>query len=79
MDIHKLIGKLPRPKAGWTLGNYKYTGPYNPLDQQLEYNKDTGKITKLHVKSYNKVDEIATFHDVCYDMGKKKVIVTKPW
>ena len=72
VDIHKQIGKLPRPKAGFTPGKYKYMGPYNPLDQQLEYNKDTGEITKWHVKPYNKVDEIAAYHDVCYDMGKNK-------
>ena len=46
LDIHKAIGKLPRPKAGFTPGKYKYMGQYNPLDQQLEYNKDTGEITK---------------------------------
>ena len=39
LDIHKLIGKLPKPKAGWTPGQYKYMGPYNPLDKQLEYDK----------------------------------------
>ena len=72
IDIHKAIGKLPRPKAGFTPGKYKYMGPYNPLDQQLEYNKDTGEITKWHVKPYNKVDEIAAYHDVCSDMGKTK-------
>ena len=27
IDIHTLIGKLPRPKAGFTPGNYKYMGP----------------------------------------------------
>ncbi|MCV6575665.1 MAG: hypothetical protein OIF58_08020, partial [Cohaesibacter sp.] len=31
-DIHKMIGKLPRPKAGWTPGRYKYMGAYNALD-----------------------------------------------
>ena len=50
LDSHKLIGKLPRPKAGWTPSNYKYMGPHNPLDQQLEYDQDTGEITKWHVK-----------------------------
>ena len=38
-------------------------GPYNPLDKQLSYNP---------VKPYNKVDEIAAYHDICYDMGKNK-------
>ena len=72
LDIHKAIGKLPRPKAGFTPGKYKYMGPYNPLDQQLEYNKDIGEITKWHVEPYNKVDEIAPYHDACDDMGKNK-------
>ena len=30
IDIHKAIGKLPRPKAGFTPGKYKYMGSYNP-------------------------------------------------
>ena len=41
LDIHKLIGKLPKPKTGWTPGKYKFMGPYNPLDQQLEYDSGT--------------------------------------
>ena len=28
IDIHKHIGKLPKPKGGWTLPGHKYTGPY---------------------------------------------------
>ena len=72
IDIHKMIGKLPKPKGGWTPGNYKYMGPYNPLENQLEYDKNTGEVTKWHVKPYNKVDEIAAHHDICYDMGKNK-------
>ena len=28
VDIHKAIGKLPKPKSGWTLPGHKYTGPY---------------------------------------------------
>ena len=71
-DIHKAIGKLPKPKGGWTPGSYKYMGPYNPLDKQLEYNKDTGEVTKWHVQPKNKVDKIAAHHDICYDMGKSK-------
>ena len=72
VDIHKLIGKIPKPKAGWTPGNYKYMGPYNPLDKQLEYDRNTGEVTKWHVQPYNKVDEIAAHHDICYDIGKNK-------
>ena len=72
IDIHKAIGWLPKPKGGWTPGKYKYMGPYNPLDKQLEYDRNTGEVTKWYVQPYNKVDEIAAHHDICYDMGKNK-------
>ena len=72
MDIHKLIGKLPRPKTGWTPGNLKYMGPYNPLDKQLKYDPNIGEVLEWHVKPYNKIDEIAAPHDVCDYMGKNK-------
>ena len=72
IDIHKWIGKLPRPKAGWTPGNYKYIGAYNPLDKQLEYDPETGEVLRWHVMPYNKVDEVSADHDICYDMGKDK-------
>ena len=51
-----MIGKLPKPEARWTPGKCKYMGRYNPLEEQVEY----------------EVDEIATYHDICYDMGKNK-------
>ena len=72
IDIHKCIGKLPRPKAGFTPGKYKYMGAYNPLDEQLEYDPETGEVLKWKVMPYNKVDEISAYHDICYDMGKNK-------
>ena len=72
VDIHKWIGKLPRPKAGWTLGKYKYMGPYNPPEKQLSYDQNTGEVTEWRVKRYNKVDEIAAYDDICYDMGRPK-------
>ena len=28
VDIHKAIGRLPKPKSGWTLPGHKYTGPF---------------------------------------------------
>ena len=64
LDLHKWIGKLPKPKAGWTPGKYKYMGPYNPLDKQLNYDPETGKVLEWKVKPYNKVDEIAAYHDM---------------
>ena len=39
MDIHKVIGTIPlRPKKGFVLPKHKYTGPYNPLNKQLDEN-----------------------------------------
>ena len=49
IDIHKLIGKLPRPKSGFTPSKYKYMGPYNLLDKQVEYDPNTGEVQKWHV------------------------------
>ena len=62
MDIHKLIGKLPRPKKGFTLPKHKYTGPYNPLHLQLDKNDKPlpGQ------EPYNAVDKISMHHDICY-------------
>ena len=72
VDIHKLIGRLPKPKGGWTPGSYKYMGPYNPLSEQLSYNKDTGEVIKWNVKPKNKLDKISAYHDICYDRGGNK-------
>ena len=30
------------------------------------------KLTDGKVKLYNRVDEIAAYHDICYDMGGNK-------
>ena len=62
MDIHKLIGKLPRPKKGFTLPGHKYTGPYNPLDEQLDEND----IPIIGQEPFNGVDEISMKHDICH-------------
>ena len=62
MDIHELIGKLPRPKHGFVLPSHKYTGPYNPLHDQLDAqdNPVPGQ------EPFNAVDEISMRHDICY-------------
>ena len=73
IDVHKWIGKLSKPKAGWTPGKYKYmVGPCNRLEKQLSYNPETGEVTEWKVKPYNKVAEIAAYHDICYDMERNK-------
>jgi hypothetical protein len=74
MDIHKAIGKLPfKPKRGFVLYKHRYTGPYNPLDKQLDANDNPlpGQ------EPYNAVDDISRKHDICYrdndnKQGKRK-------
>ena len=44
IDIHSAIGKLPKPKRGWTLPGHYYTGPYNPLEQQVNYDPETEQV-----------------------------------
>ena len=46
--VHKAIGKLPKPKAGWTLPGNRYTGPYNDLENQVGYNPKTGEISEIY-------------------------------
>ena len=73
IDIHALLEKNPitkkmlQPKFG-----YKYLGPYNPLDKQMLYDKQTGDIYKYHEKPKNILDKIASKHDTCYSVGKDK-------
>ena len=69
MDIHKIIGNLPRPKKGFVLPGHKYTGPYNPLEEQLDEND----IPVLGQEPFNAVDAISMRHDICYrDHGDTK-------
>ena len=73
IDIHALIGKLPiLPKKVFVLPWHKYTGPYNPLDKQLD-EKDQPIPGQ---EPYNGVDAISLHHDICYrDHADKKVNV----
>ena len=74
LDIHKMIGKIRfRPKKGFVApGGYAYLGPYNPLNKQVIYNKDTGEIYKINEPAKNRLDEIAMHHDICYSVNPKK-------
>ena len=61
--IHKEIGKLSViPKKGFVLPEHKYTGPYNPLDKQLDENDKPIK----GQEPFNGVDAISLKHDICY-------------
>ena len=70
IDIHKMIGKLPIiPKRGFTLPNMHYCGAYNPLDDQLIYDKD-GNILKYIQQPTGNTDKICAQHDVDYTLSK---------
>ena len=67
VDIHKAIGRLPKPKSGWTLPGHKYTGPYNDLENQVRYDNQ-GNILEICDKPTGKTDAIAMQHDVDYSI-----------
>ena len=68
LDIHKAIGKLPRPARGWTLPEHKYTGPYNDLENQVRYNPKTGEILEIYDQPTGPTDAVAIQHDIDYSV-----------
>ena len=71
-DIHKSIGRLPKPRSGWTLPDHKCTGPYDDLESQLKYNPNTGEKLEIYDQPTGKTDAIAMQHDVNYAVCKDK-------
>ena len=67
VDIHKAIGRLPKPKSGWTLPGHKYTGPYNDLENQVRYDNQ-GNILEIYDMPTGRTDVIAMQHDVDYSI-----------
>ena len=47
IDIHKAILKVA-PKKGFVMPGHHYTGPGNPLEQQLRYDPTTGQILEIN-------------------------------
>ena len=70
IDIHKAIGKLLKPKAGWVLPGHKYTGPYNDLENQVKWDPKTGQILEIYDKPTGSTDAIAMQDDVDYSVCK---------
>ena len=42
------------------------------MNKQVDYNKITGQIYKIHDEPKNKTYEICMKHDICYSIGKNK-------
>ena len=55
VDIHKAIGRLPKPEGGWTFPGHKYTGPYNDLENQVRYHNQ-GNILEIYDMPTGKTD-----------------------
>ena len=66
IDIHSAIGKIPKPKRGWTLPSNDFTGSYNPLEQQLKDEPETGKLLEIYQLPAGPIDVIAMQHGVDY-------------
>lgn len=45
---------------------HHYTGPYNPLDKQLEYDLESEKILEVYQQPRGRSDAVAMHHDVDY-------------
>ena len=71
VDIHNLIMKLPKPKKGFTLPGHNFTGPGNPLEKQVRFDK-TGKILEIMQQPTGKTDAVSMQHDVDYSICAKK-------
>ena len=67
VDVHSLIGKLPRPKKGFTLPGHNFTGPWNPLEKQVRFDEN-GKILEIMQQPTGKTDAVAMQHDVDYSI-----------
>ena len=71
VDIHKAILKVA-PKKGFMMPGHNYTGPGNPLEQQLRYDPNTGQILEIYQKPTGKTDAVSMQHDVDYTICGNK-------
>ena len=71
IDIHKAILKVA-PKKGFVMPGHRYTGPGNPLEQQLMYDPNTGQILEIYQQPTGKTDAESMQHDVDYSVCANK-------
>ena len=71
IDIHKVILKVA-PKKGFVMPGHKYTGPGNPLEEQLRYDPNTGQILEIYQQPTGRTDAVSMQHDVDYSVCGNK-------
>ena len=71
LDIHNAILKVA-PKKGFVMPGHRYTGPGNPLEQQLKYDPNTGQILEIFQQPTGKTDAVSMQHDVDYSVCSNK-------
>ena len=71
LDIHKAILKVA-PKKGFVMPGHRYTGPGNPLEQQLRYDPNTGQILEIYQQPTGRTDAVSMQHDVDYSVCGNK-------
>ena len=71
IDIHKAILKVA-PKKGFVMPGHRYTGPGNPLEQQLRYDPNTGQILEIYQQPTGRTDAVSMQHDVDYSVCANK-------
>ena len=71
IDIHKAILKVA-PKKGFVMPGHRYTGPGNPLEQQLRYDPNTGQILEIYQQPTGRTDAVSMQHDVDYSVCDNK-------
>ena len=71
IDIHKAILKVA-PKKGFVMPGHRYTGPGNPLEQQLRYDPNTGQILEIYQQPTGRTDAVSMQHDVDYTVCGNK-------
>ena len=71
LDIHNAILKVA-PKKGFVMPGHRYTGPGNPLDEQLKYDTNTGQILEIYQQPTGRTDAVSMQHDVNYSVCGNK-------
>ena len=64
VDIHKQILKVA-PRKGLVLPGHNYTGPGNPLEDQLLHDSE-GNILEIYQQPTGPTDAVSMQHDVDY-------------